>query len=51
MILLIVPDIDECLGGNVCQTPNEVCLNTRGSYRCNSITCPPNFIKDPEHRK
>ncbi|PNF34447.1 Fibulin-1 [Cryptotermes secundus] len=43
-------DIDECLDGSVCRNPNEVCLNTRGSYRCNSITCPPNFIKDPEHK-
>ncbi|XP_021928594.1 fibulin-1 isoform X7 [Zootermopsis nevadensis] len=43
-------DIDECLGGNNCHNPNEVCLNTRGGHRCNSITCPPNFIKDPEHK-
>ncbi|XP_069694529.1 fibrillin-2 isoform X2 [Periplaneta americana] len=44
-------DVDECLGGNVCHNPNEVCLNTRGSYRCNVISCPQNFIKDPEHKK
>ncbi|XP_065572230.1 fibrillin-2-like isoform X12 [Artemia franciscana] len=43
-------DIDECAQGNVCQ-PEETCLNTRGSYRCNSINCPSNYIRDPDHKK
>ncbi|XP_065572222.1 fibrillin-1-like isoform X4 [Artemia franciscana] len=42
-------DIDECAQGNVCQ-PEETCLNTRGSYRCNSINCPSNYIRDPDHK-
>ncbi|EEB18651.1 conserved hypothetical protein [Pediculus humanus corporis] len=42
-------DVDECLR-NPCRGEDEVCLNTRGSYRCNSIKCPPNYIKDMEHK-
>lgn len=29
---------------------DEVCLNTRGSFRCNSIKCPPDYVKDAEHK-
>ncbi|XP_049782104.1 fibulin-1-like isoform X2 [Schistocerca cancellata] len=43
-------DIDECLTGNVCRGPDDNCLNTRGSYQCNRIVCPPNFVRDTEHK-
>lgn len=41
-------DIDECQQ-NVCLS-DEVCLNTRGGYKCYRINCPPNYVKDTEHR-
>lgn len=43
-------DIDECRSGNICTGENEVCLNTRGGVRCNSIVCPANYVRDTEHR-
>ncbi|KAK7069506.1 hypothetical protein SK128_014533 [Halocaridina rubra] len=43
-------DINECDTGTVCVGPNEQCVNTRGSYKCNSITCPVNYIKDSQHK-
>ncbi|XP_035208935.1 fibulin-1-like [Stegodyphus dumicola] len=42
-------DIDECEQSNVCE-PEEVCLNTRGGYKCNRIICPPNYFRDKDHR-
>lgn len=42
-------DIDEC-HQSVCRNPDDICINTRGSYKCHTITCPPNYIKDPEHK-
>lgn len=35
-------DVDECAGGNVCETP-AVCVNERGGFRC---ACPPGFDGD-----
>nr|CAD7200294.1 unnamed protein product [Timema douglasi] len=43
-------DEDECLAGNVCDHPDDVCINTRGGYRCNTISCPANFVKETEHK-
>ncbi|XP_054708894.1 LOW QUALITY PROTEIN: fibulin-1-like [Uloborus diversus] len=43
-------DIDECKEENVCNGPEEVCLNTRGGYKCNRIVCPPNYTRDKDHR-
>lgn len=42
-------DVDECIK-NPCKGQDEVCLNTRGSFRCNSIKCPPDYVKDAEHK-
>nr|CAH7764330.1 unnamed protein product [Callosobruchus chinensis] len=42
-------DIDECEQSNVCLS-EEVCLNTRGSFKCYSIKCPENYVKDVEHK-
>lgn len=42
-------DIDECITPNVCRS-GETCLNTRGGYYCNAIVCPPNYVRDTEHR-
>ncbi|CAG2055183.1 unnamed protein product, partial [Timema podura] len=44
------PHEDECLAGNVCDHPDDVCINTRGGYRCNTISCPSNFVKETEHK-
>ncbi|XP_072394883.1 uncharacterized protein [Diabrotica undecimpunctata] len=41
-------DIDECQQ-NVCRS-EEICLNTRGGYKCYSFKCPANYIKDTEHK-
>ncbi|CAN7940634.1 unnamed protein product, partial [Ixodes pacificus] len=43
-------DIDECEQEGVCNGENEVCLNTRGSYRCNVLDCPPGYIRDTDHK-
>jgi hypothetical protein len=43
-------DIDECATPNVCRA-DETCLNTRGGYYCNAIVCPPNYVRDQDHRK
>lgn len=43
-------DIDECVRPGVCRA-EETCLNTRGGYYCNAIVCPPNYVRDTEHRK
>ncbi|XP_046406118.1 fibulin-1-like isoform X2 [Ischnura elegans] len=42
-------DIDECSIGNPC-APDEICIDTRGDYRCNSIICPPGYIRDRDHK-
>ncbi|XP_060536861.1 fibulin-1-like [Cylas formicarius] len=41
-------DIDEC-HDNVCG-PEDACVNTNGGYECFPITCPPNYVKDRDHR-
>lgn len=46
----MITDIDECARPAVCR-PEETCLNTRGGYHCNAIVCPPNYVRDSEHRK
>ncbi|CAL1286687.1 unnamed protein product [Larinioides sclopetarius] len=43
-------DIDECQEQNVCNDDRAVCLNTRGGYKCNRIECPPNYVRDKDHR-
>lgn len=41
-------DIDECVQ-NVCAA-NDICVNTKGSYKCFQIDCPPGYIRDPNHK-
>ncbi|XP_042211836.1 fibrillin-2-like isoform X3 [Homarus americanus] len=43
-------DINECETGNVCRGENEHCVNTRGGHKCNSITCPNNYVRDTRHK-
>ncbi|KAI5640010.1 calcium-binding EGF domain-containing protein [Phthorimaea operculella] len=50
-------DIDECETGEAhCATAgqysgsSDVCLNTRGGYRCHRITCPPGYKLESRHR-
>lgn len=44
-------DIDECETEKVCHGLNEICTNTRGSYRCTQRNCPPDYITDPAQKK
>ncbi|XP_048511324.1 fibrillin-1 isoform X2 [Athalia rosae] len=43
-------DIDECASGQVCRSPDEMCQNTRGHYRCNRIDCPAGYHRDTERK-
>ncbi|KAL1419333.1 hypothetical protein MTO96_005416 [Rhipicephalus appendiculatus] len=43
-------DIDECERDDICRGENEVCLNTRGGYRCNKLDCPPGYFRDADHK-
>ncbi|XP_050356973.1 fibrillin-2-like [Nymphalis io] len=50
-------DIDECeTGAAPCahgaqyEGASDVCLNTRGGYRCHRITCPPGYQLESKHR-
>ncbi|GIY41156.1 uncharacterized protein CEXT_747461 [Caerostris extrusa] len=43
-------DIDECQEQNVCSDEKTACFNTRGGYKCNRIECPPNYVRDKDHR-
>lgn len=46
--LLISTDIDECAEGTYrCTAPESICFNTRGSYKCPQVTCPPGFVRTP----
>lgn len=44
-------DVDECTTQHICQERNEICTNTRGSYRCTRVHCPPDYIIDTERKK
>ncbi|KAG6446615.1 hypothetical protein O3G_MSEX004554 [Manduca sexta] len=50
-------DIDECETGiascaksGVFGGTSHICLNTRGSYRCHRISCPPGYRLESKHR-
>ncbi|XP_072945783.1 uncharacterized protein [Epargyreus clarus] len=50
-------DIDECETGEASCAKgsqygdsSDVCLNTRGGYRCQRITCPPGYRLESKHR-
>ncbi|KAK4307648.1 hypothetical protein Pmani_020604 [Petrolisthes manimaculis] len=43
-------DINECEDGSVCRDSDEQCVNTRGGYKCNVITCPENYVQDTRHK-
>jgi len=43
-----VSDVDECyLRTANCNGADDVCINTRGGYKCQSVTCPRGFVKSP----
>ncbi|XP_069157401.1 fibulin-1-like isoform X3 [Procambarus clarkii] len=44
-------DINECETSNVCREENDHCVNTHGGYKCNTINCPNNYIRDTRHKK
>ncbi|XP_077299584.1 uncharacterized protein LOC143920546 [Arctopsyche grandis] len=45
-------DVDECETGELVCGAEEVCQNVRGGARCNSISCPSGYARDPgsKHR-
>ncbi|KAG0712253.1 Fibrillin-3 [Chionoecetes opilio] len=43
-------DVDECEPGNLCRGNGEQCVNTRGGYKCNTITCPDDYVRDSRHK-
>lgn len=44
-------DIDECSTNTGICRADQVCLNTRGSYHCNTIYCPPEYSRETDHKK
>ena len=43
-----VSDVDECrLRTANCDGEDDVCINTRGGYKCQTVTCPRGFVKSP----
>uniref|UniRef100_A0A914Y378 Fibulin-1 n=1 Tax=Panagrolaimus superbus TaxID=310955 RepID=A0A914Y378_9BILA len=42
-------DIDECSQG-ACHGSNNICVNTLGSFKCQPIYCPPNYIPDKNYK-
>ncbi|KAJ8955315.1 hypothetical protein NQ318_003408 [Aromia moschata] len=44
----VCKDIDEC-ESNPCG-PDSVCLNTRGGFKCYTVKCPKNYIKEAGHK-
>ncbi|XP_070074122.1 fibulin-1 isoform X3 [Drosophila takahashii] len=46
-------DIDECAtdsNNQVCTGRNDICTNTRGSYKCTTINCPYGYTIDPDQK-
>ncbi|XP_044316578.1 fibulin-1 isoform X3 [Drosophila rhopaloa] len=46
-------DIDECATDSinqVCTGRNDICTNTRGSYKCTTINCPYGYTNDQEQK-
>ena len=43
-----IVDIDECTTRTAnCNGRDDYCINTRGGFKCETITCPEGFIKAP----
>lgn len=47
---LCVLDIDECASTG-CANPEQVCVNTLGDFRCQTITCPKHYTPDKHYKK
>ncbi|KAJ8923557.1 hypothetical protein NQ315_010136, partial [Exocentrus adspersus] len=45
----VCKDIDECEESRPC-SPEDVCLNIRGGYKCYQIKCPKNYVRDVEQK-
>lgn len=39
-------DIDECETDPLACSDEEICLNTRGFYKCFNLTCPTDYVRD-----
>ena len=47
-VCVCVLDVDECLMRTAnCDGDDDVCINTRGGHKCQTVTCPRGFIKSP----
>ncbi|XP_041674532.1 fibulin-1 isoform X2 [Drosophila eugracilis] len=47
-------DINECETDSinqVCTGQNDICTNTRGSYKCTTVDCPYGYTIDPDQKK
>jgi fibulin 1/2 len=41
-------DIDECVIRTAnCHGADDICINTRGGYKCQAVSCPKGFVKAP----
>jgi len=47
--LVIATDVDECVESvlELCAGDDDICINTRGGYVCQTIRCPAGFVKAP----
>lgn len=44
--ILFSADVDECVTRTAdCTGPDDICINTRGSYKCETVTCPKGFVR------
>ena len=46
----IIADVDECAQG-ACQGGDKLCVNTLGSFKCQTIECPRNYVLDKRYKK
>ena len=44
-------DIDECSQGACASSSSNICVNTLGSFKCQTIVCPPNYVPDRNYKK
>ncbi len=43
-------DVNECERGE-CQGTDRICVNTLGGYKCHTVDCPNNYVRDPKFKK
>lgn len=43
-------DVDECAQSRLQCSPSQVCLNLKGSFRCQRVVCPRGYLFSPQSR-